>query len=348
MTATEPQDYLWSASGTPDAEIVRLERLLARYGQREPIRPLPKVAPARWWELLWWSRAFRAAALAGALALLLFFAGPWALRRVAFPSDTCEALALAGRPEINGHAVETAAELRAGGLVETDGSSRAEIRIGMIGRITVDPDSRVRLVEVRRGRYRMALERGRISARTLAPPFTFAVDTPGPTAYDVGCAFTLATDQHGFGLLQVTSGWVQLELDDREVLIPAGAASVLRPGGNLGTPYFEDATEAFRAALALLDFGPQDAAARMGALHEMLAVARPRDVFSFIELLRTARGEERRLLIDRGMELLPPPADVTRAGLLRGDESMMHDWRSQLGIGEAKRWWLDWRDILPQ
>jgi hypothetical protein len=64
--------------------------------------------------------------------------------------------------------------------------------------------------------------------------------------------------------------------------------------------------------------------------------------------LRTSSGDERRRLVDRGLELLPPPAGVTRAGLLRGDELMMHAWRQQLGLGEAKRWWLDWRDILPQ
>jgi hypothetical protein len=348
MPAPELEDYLWSASGEPDAEIVHLEQLLSRYGQRTPARELPRLAAAQWWELLWRSRAFRAAAFASVLALLLVLFGPAVARRVAMPADSWQARAVAGAPRINGRALEGTGSLRAGGLLETDATSQAEIRIGMIGRITVLPDSRVRVEEVRRGRYRMALEHGTIAARTLAPPFTFVVDTPGPTAYDVGCAFTLETDERGWGLLRVSSGWVQLELEDREVLIPAGAASLLRPGGNLGTPYFEDAPETFRSALARLDFGPQDVDSRSAALTELLAAARPRDVFSFQELLRTARGEERRLLVDRGVALLPPPAEVTRAGLLRGDESMMHEWQGQLGIGEAKRWWLDWRDILPQ
>ncbi len=346
MPASEAHDYLWDAAGQPEAEIVRLEQLLAHYRQTAPPRPLPALERAPWWVVLYWSRACRVAAAVAAAAVLLLIA-PWTIRRVAYPHGSCDALCLAGMPRINGRSISNSAEIATGGLVETDSSSQAEIRIGLVGRVTVLPNSRMRMVEMRPGRYRMALERGKISARTLAPPFTFVVDTPGPTAYDVGCAFTLETDERGSGLLRVTSGWVQLELDDRQILIPAGAVSPLRPGGNLGTPYFEDAPEAFRVALASLDFGPQDAAKRAAALADLLAAARSRDVFSFQEMLRTASGEERRRLVDRGTALLPPPPGVTRAGLLRGDEAMMDAWRSQLGLGEPKRWWLDWRDILP-
>lgn len=343
----EANNYLWDASGPPDPEVARLEQVLRWYRQTAPLRELPRLERARWWELLFWSRAFRVSAFAGAVALVLFLAGPWTVRRIALPGDSCGARCLVGTARINGRALGDAGILRAGGLLETDDASQAEVRIGLVGRVTVHPNSRVRLVEMRPGRYRLALEHGKISARTLAPPFTFVVDTPGPTAYDVGCAFTLETDARGYGLLSVTSGWVQLEVDDRQVLIPGGAASLLRPGGSLGTPYFTDASETFRSALARLDFEQQDPATRSAILAELLAAARPRDVLSFQEMLRTATGDERRRLVDRGLELLQPPPSVTRAGLLRRDEAMMDAWRRQLGLPEVKRWWLHWQDILP-
>ena len=346
MPTPEDNTYLWDGSGEPDAEVARLEQILGRYRQTAPLGPLPRLERAPRWQVLLWSRAFRVSMAGAAAVLALALVCPWAIRRVAYPHDSCGAFCVAGAPRINGEAVKTSADFRAGGLVETDSASEAEIRVGLVGRVTVMPNSRMRLVEMRRGRYRMALEHGKISAHTLAPPFTFVVDTPGPTAYDVGCAFTLETDEHGSGLLRVTSGWVQLELDDRQILIPAGAASLMRPGGNLGTPYFEDAPAAFREALERYDFGPQDGAGRDAALEALVAAARPRDVFSFVEMLRTAAGEGRRRLIDRGMALVPPPSNVTRAGLLRGDDVMMAAWRRQLGIGEPKRWWVNWRDIL--
>ena len=349
MTNHEPEDYLWDGSGPPDPEVARLEAALSRY-RLDTRRQLPPFAePRRWWELVVWSRGFQIATVAAGL-LLLLAAAPWAIRRLAEPDAMCKVLCIAGEPRVDGRPLTTAASgsLAAGGLVETGASSRAEVRFGLVGHVTVFPDSRLRIAEVRRGRYRMALDHGRILARTLAPPFTFVVDTPGPTAYDLGCSFTLETDSHGSGGLHVLTGWVQLEIDDRQVLIPGGAMCLLRPGGTLGTPHFEDASDSFRTALERFDFQHEDAAARAETLRALLAAARPRDAYSLMEMLRASSGEERRRIADRAIELVPPPAGVTRADLLRGDSEMMYAWRKQLGLGEVKRWWVHWRDLLPE
>ncbi len=347
MTSREPEDYLWDASGAPDPEVARLEALLRRYRLAEPPPPLPLLEPRPWWQPLVWSRGFRLAAYAAA-ALLLVIAAPSVIRRMAQPDASCKVACLAGDLRVNGRSLSSSGALAAGGLVETGAASQAEVRIGLVGHVTVFPDSRLRVVEFRRGHYRLALDHGKILARTLAPPFTFVVDTPGPTAYDLGCSFTVETDAQGKGRLQVLTGWVQLEIDDQQVLIPGGAICLLRPGGTLGTPYFEDASPEFRAALERLNFQSEDAAARAGSLAALLAAARPRDVYSLMEMLRMSSGEERRRIVDRGLELLPAPPGVTRAGLLRGDPAMMDQWRHQLGLGEVKRWWVHWRDIFPQ
>jgi hypothetical protein len=346
MTQGQPEDYLWDRSGTPDPEIAHLERALGRFRQSEALRPLPSLQPRGWWEPLLWSRGFRIAAAVGVM-LFAVAVTPGVVRRIAEPAALCKVFCVAGAPRVDGLPLTSSGSLAAGGVVETGSASQVEVRFGLIGRITVYPDSRLRVVEVRRGRYRMALDHGKIFARTLAPPFTFVVDTPGPTAYDLGCSFTMETDARGSGRLQVLTGWVQLEWDDRQVLIPGGAVCPLRPGGALGTPYFEDTGEAFRSALARLDFEQEDPPIRAATLSALLAAARPRDAYSLMEMLNTSSGEERRRIVDRAMELVPPPPDVTRAGLLRGDPGMMDAWRKQLGLGEVKRWWIHWRDLLP-
>ena len=81
----------------------------------------------------------------------------------------------------------------------------------------------MRLLETQPTEHRLELARGKMSARIWAPPRLFFVDTPSAVAADLGCAYTLEVDDQGASLLQVTSGWVALELKDRESMVPAGA-----------------------------------------------------------------------------------------------------------------------------
>src|SRR6202167_5401886 len=111
-----------------------------------------------------------------------------------------------------------------------------------MGAIEIEPNTKVWLIATRAGRHRIALQSGMIAARLWAPPATLYVDTPSATAIDLGCAFTVQVDEKGSGRLRVTSGWVQFQLGDRKVVVPAGAAALTRPGVGPGTPFFEDSS----------------------------------------------------------------------------------------------------------
>jgi hypothetical protein len=208
-----------------------------------------------------------------------------------------------------------------------DGDSRAEIEVGAIGWVEVEPNSRVRLLEARLTEHRLALDRGALTARIWAPPRIFFVDTPSAVAVDYGCAYRLTVDDDGGGLLHVTSGQVALELDGRSSLVPAGAACATRPGRGPGTPFFVDAPEALRSALAQFDFesgGPE-------ALATVLASARKRDTLTLWYLLARA-GEERGAVYDRLAALVPPPSGVTRERVLSLDEPALERWREELEL----------------
>src|SRR5436305_8200413 len=88
-----------------------------------------------------------------------------------------------------------------------------------------------------------------------APPRLFFVDTPAGTAVDLGCAYTLAVDSTGNGLIHVTGGYVEFDRDGRRSIVPLGFLAEMRRGGGVGpgTPHAEDAPYARRRALAALD-----------------------------------------------------------------------------------------------
>jgi len=342
-------DYLWDGSGEPDPEIQRLEKLLGRFRHKRPAPELP--ARAGLWDSLRMRPWFPEVALVTAMALLAV--GSWlALRKPpqpapAEPPAAWQVARLAGAPTVASQRIGEKGRLGVGQRLETDTSSRALIDVGGVGEVQVDPETRLRLVEARSAR-RLALERGTIHALIWAPPGQFVVDTPSAVAVDLGCAYTLHVDDHGAGLLRVTFGWVGFKLKDRESFIPEGALCKTRPEAGPATPYYEDASPSFREALDKLDLESTSAAIGQSRdeLGIVLAQARKRDALTLWHLLGRLDGRERARVFDRMAALVPPPAGVTREGILRGDQQMLDLWWNALGLRDIG-WWRQWERAWP-
>lgn len=239
---------------------------------------------------------------------------------------TWDVARVAGAPRVGANRIEGNGRIAVGEWLETDNQSRAKINVADIGQVDIGPNSRVRLVGTRSTEHRLALERGRLHAMINAPPRLFVVETPSATAIDLGCSYTLEVDDAGRSILQVTSGWVALERQGLESIVPAGAVCVTEPGKGLGTPYFDDASPRFRAALSKLDF--QNGGAK--ALNIVLAEAREYDTLTLWHLFSRVSRAERARVYDRMAALIAPPAGVTKEGVLNLDKGMLDLWKKEL------------------
>ena len=276
----------------------------------------------------WRSRVAVAAAFLIAVALV----GLWLMRSNMVPTEqvsSWEVQRVEGTPRINSTGIEKNGQLAIGQWLETDSQSKAQIEVGSIGVVEVDPNTRVRLLQTLPTEHRLELARGKMSARIWAPPRLFFVDTPSAVAADLGCAYTLEVDDSGATLLRVTSGWVALELKDRESMVPAGAACRTRPGIGPGTPYFENASPEFRDSLAHLDFDSEPAK-RKSSLKLLLSHTRERDTLTLWHLLGRVDEDERGQIYDKIASFVPPPDGVTRDGVLKLDAKMLELWRDRL------------------
>lgn len=298
------------------AVVIGREAAKSRAGFR-----VPSLARAFGWRPVLTAAGVALALLCGALVWLYIGAtrGTW------------EVASLQGSPKIVSGRVVGLNRLGVGDWLETDSNSRAEIKVANIGRVEVDPDTRLRLVETGLTEHRIELARGRLHARIWAPPRIFFVNTPSAVAADLGCAYTLETDDAGRSLLHVTSGWVAFETETRDSIVPAGAACATRPGTGPGTPYFVDATPNFVEALSRFDFAGGDGGDSLAIL---IREARPRDTLTLWHLLARTSGGERDGVYHRLAQLSPPPAGVTRDGALALDKGMLTTWRDDL----ERRW----------
>ncbi len=188
------------------------------------------------------------------------------------PKPRWEVERLDGSPSVGASHLNGTGSIAVGEWLQTDGTSRARIKVGDIGTVEVEPNTRLRLAAAKPNEHRLTLARGDISATVSAPPRLFFVDTSSSTAVDLGCAYTMHADDAGTGLLRVTLGWVSLEWEGRESMVPAGAQCRTRPKIGPGTPYFEDASEKLQQALASFDF--EKAARHVG--HDTRGISRAR------------------------------------------------------------------------
>lgn len=324
-------DYLWSGTGEPDEEVAHLESLLAPYAHRGAMPALP--ARGR-------SRYAIVSILTVAASLTLISAAAWFAFAARPGGWTVQSLA--GSPSVAGAPIDGPSRLGVGQTLTTDGTSRARIAVGEVGRVDVEPNSRVRLLESRAGEHRMALDRGSIRARIWAPPRFFYVNTPSAVAVDLGCAYTLDVDDRGWGLVRVTHGWVAFEFGGRDAFIPQQAVCATRPRFGPGTPHFADAPAPLVEALSILDFSPTENVNRAAALDTVLVTARPRDALSLWHLLSRGSPEERGRVYDRFVALVPAPAGVTRDAVIAGDRRALDACWNQLGLDSAS-WWRLWK-----
>jgi hypothetical protein len=318
-----------------------LELALGRYRQS---RPAPAF-PAR--RLRWWSEIAQSAwtpRFASALVMVFAMASSvWLTRSPARRAVTSSGwdvnVTSPSQPSGSDSAVSRkSSRLELGEALETDASTRASVAVAEIGRIEVEPSTRLRLLQSGAGSHRIALDRGTIHATIWAPPGQFVVDTPSAVAVDLGCMYTLHVDDSGSGILRTTLGWVGFHRDGRESFIPAGAACSTHVNSGPGTPYFEDASNAFRSALAQLDSLDLASAAREAALHIVLCEARERDAFSLWHLLPRVNSPERAAVYERLATLVPPPPGVTRDGILHLDPTMLDSWWNTFDLGDISLW----------
>jgi len=354
-------DYLWDRSGPPDPQVAALESALAgrRWSGRlpDPGTLAGRGAASRRDRLL---RALPRALAAGLMAVALLAVGLSVWHGLREPHGAQPGAVLPPFGAGSSYAVQGAdgafqvenARAADGALVPgsrlvTQADARVQLRVGPIGTVTVEPATRLRIESPEGGGadadgagYRLYLERGSIAATIFAAPRLFQLGTPSGIAVDMGCAYTASVDEAGVTRLAVTLGQVSFETPQRKVLVPEGASVRAWPGRGPGTPVWDDAPEAFRAAVEHLDglapgvpggdgTGPDETVA---ALAVVLATPRPRDSLSLWHLLDDALGAALRAQVyDRLAVLAPPPEGVTREGCLARDPSQLLAWRDALG-----------------
>lgn len=230
---------------------------------------------------------------------------------------------------ISGETNQTKNELlKVGEIFETDENSTAKIEVADIGQVEIAPNSLVKLVNSSETEHRLALEYGKLEAKIFAPPRLFIVDTPTAKAVDLGCAYDLEVDKAGNSTLYVKSGYVALESDGRESIVPAGAFCLTRRGRGLGTPFFETASDAFKEDLRKFDFE----SGGEKHLDSIIENAKAKDTLTLWHLLSRVSENDREKVFNKIHRFAKLPYGVNKKGILELDKNMLDEWRYEIEL----------------
>jgi len=331
--------YLWDPAAPADPEVRALEEALASARFDSTRRPLslPRTSSRN-------PRRLRIAVALAAAAVLLMAVGLttyWSWRWSWTPGAAWTAEidnTTDHRPVKTSLAVDQPLRLTR--------TSSARVDIARIGTMRVAPDSALTLAETTSSRHRVRLDRGSASVRIWAPPGMFAVRTPAGTIRDLGCIFDLSVDDEGTTRVRVDTGWIQMDNDYGESLIPAGAAAEMRPLTRPGVPIYRDASDVFAAAVRAAQDGGDTVARR--ELDTIVHTARRRDVLTLLMFANVSATDMKRVLLARAAELWPPPADVNIDAIVSGDRDQLWKWNNSLDLPPLKSWWRNWKDALPR
>ena len=132
----------------------------------------------------------------------------------------------------------------------------------------------------------------------------------------------------------MTSGWVEFEKGGRVSLVSAGLVAEVGIDGMPGTPYPRSISDEGREALARLDResnDPADLETAVAAMYPGSPTVRAQPTtITLWHLIQRTDGALRTRAFAVLSGISPPPADVTREGILALDRPMLERWRRDL------------------
>lgn len=235
---------------------------------------------------------------------------------------------LSGYPTINSRVLVDQGIINIGEKLITDSRSRARLKVGKIGEIDIEPKTEIQINETPSFEYNLILHKGKINARTWAPPKLFTIKTPSSNIKDLGCLYFLNVDENLTTLLQVKSGWVLMEKGEQKCILPAGTSCYSDTAKGLGTPFSDIASETFKDALYKYDF--KDSSVEIETvLHE----SNNEDLISLFHLLLKSDKEIKEKIFDRIVQLTNISPQIRKESIISGEKYALARLWIELNLG---------------
>ncbi len=212
--------------------------------------------------------------------------------------------------------------IKEGQWILTNSDSRAELVVADLGKVIIEPNSKVIFVKSADGDKRILVEYGTIN--TVMNPNTkdFFVEMPSAVATDNGGSYMITIDSTGDGLVFVKSGKVEVASPNREAIVPAGNLVLTKKNLGVGTPFNENSSAKFKSALFNFDFGNCEGS----CVKTLINNAKMSDAVTLVNLIPNVDKEYSDQVYTKLANFVPPPAGVPVDSIPYIDEEEINRW----------------------
>lgn len=230
-----------------------------------------------------------------------------------------------GSPKINDMNIVSSDSVKEGQWITTDSVSIAELIIADIGKVTIEPDSKVILVKGADSTQQIFVEYGMVNTENKSGDNrSFKVGIPSAVAENKGGSYSLKIDKNGDGMIVVKSGKVDVLSANKNAIVPAGNIVMTKNGLGVGTPFNEQSSPGFKNALFNFDFGNCNDA----CMNVIIKNAKMTDAVSLLNILNGGKAvtETKEEIYNKVVTLIPPRAPVHKDSLEFFDEKELEIW----------------------
>lgn len=235
---------------------------------------------------------------------------------------------LEGNSKIGDIAMTGNDSIKEGQFIQTDAISRAELMVANLGKVIIEPNSRIVFVKNSEGNNRIMVDYGTIQTTMNPNSKSFFVEMPSAVATDNGGTYSITVDSTGDGLVYVKSGKVEMKSQNRDAVIPAGSLVLTKKNYGVGTPFNENSSPKFKNALLKYDFGICNDA----CVTTLLNNATISDAVTLANLIPNIQGVDKEKVYTKLASYVPPPKQVHGDSIFFMDEEKLNEWIDKIQV----------------
>ncbi len=204
--------------------------------------------------------------------------------------------------------------------------SSAMIKIPKVGNVFVEENTVLFLEKAKDGGNRLNLKSGRIKVTNAVELPDFKIVFKGFEINDKSGEFTVSAEDSNNASVNVNAGFVEINYNEQSIFLNDGYVCDLVDGFDPGTPYNINASDSLKNEIKNFDYNNGGDS----SVDKIITCAKQKDMLTLLTMIPHASQLKRQVLYQVITNKFPPPDDVTRMGIIKGDPKMLFLWWQEI------------------